>query len=576
MDLSLRNQNKIIESYNQIMINLISELENLPVLGPEFKSTDFEPIWLTTYRIKKSFFIPDPAHNERLHIEAVQKVLEGDTKLTGFCYKNPKLRFVKRALYQGRLKLEEILKDFRLDFSRFEVSPGETFVSKGGYTSLYQKLKDQSQWTVTADAVPYVVRMIYFNRGLKKAAMHHIRRNTTLQYRKRLYQTLVTSRKTIGLDCFAVLCEKHLFTIVYGSRIETVPKNNESRRTINVEPWLNVMLQRAISQSLRDCLKAVGNDLEYGQQDHQQMISNPKYATIDFANASNSTAVNSVLFMFPSRVQKLLMAARSPYVYDKISDSYYPLNMLSAMGNGFTFEVMTLLLLSIGRTLDDTCRVYGDDVIIKNRHANHFIDCCDVLGYRVNAKKTFINSSFRESCGAYFHDKYGYLISFDFDGKDNMSIVDVIIACNKLYLLRNQHKAIYRAYSKVSRLFPPRMKGPAPSHGFEKKDFLSSWVWVDGCKSIRNRETLALRTKVRSKLNDFHYEGEFHLVESVKFCPDVASKTFVRNVGFFKTLHYIYSGRRVNDVIRNRGTFQKVFWVVHPNFISPVSQLFGN
>ena len=140
-------------------------------------------------------------------------------------------------------------------------------------------------------------------------------------------------------------------------------------------------------------------------------------------------------FFFPAKVSRKLAQYRSPMVL--IDGDFHVPNKLSSMGNGFTFEVMTILLLAIARTLDDTARVYGDDVVIHSMVAEQFVASCFDICFRVNPKKTFIHSKFRESCGAFYHDDVGYITSFDFKWCETPS--DAIISCNKLLCIAQEN-----------------------------------------------------------------------------------------------------------------------------------------
>lgn len=314
------------------------------------------------------------------------------------------------------------------------------------------------------------------------------------------------------------------------------------------------------------------------------MIKNSRYSTIDFSNASDSVTIAAVVSLFPRHVSNLLIKLRSHYV--SIHDELYSPKKLSSMGNGFTFEVMTSLLFAIGRSFTHDCRVYGDDVIISNRHAQHFVECCDVIGYRVNATKTFISSSFRESCGAYYHDDHGYLTSFDFKPSNEPTIVQAIIWCNKLGILANANPFFTSAYKKALALFPPSMKGPWPPVD-KRLDNLPSYVWSRERKQpvARQFETLIpLMADLTSRFcvpdsetRIYQFKGknyiipsDCHVVKSIALKPVLASHTVVNVKNPFKKIFYIYNGRRSHDVIRNKFEFKEVYYFVSSHFFGPV------
>lgn len=84
------------------------------------------------------------------------------------------------------------------------------------------------------------------------------------------------------------------------------------------------------------------------------------------------------------------------------------------MGNGFTFELESLLFYAITRVV---CRlsgkagrisVYGDDIIAPAAVVPRLIRIFYWLGFRTNAKKTFWRGPFRESCGKHWYRGYDF------------------------------------------------------------------------------------------------------------------------------------------------------------------------
>jgi len=94
-------------------------------------------------------------------------------------------------------------------------------------------------------------------------------------------------------------------------------------------------------------------------------------------------------------------------------DNYYVINKVSSMGNGFTFDLMTIVLTALTRVFDHQSTVFGDDIICRADVADKVIENLQLVGFVVNASKTNINTGYRESCGAHFVDGYGYVTSFD-------------------------------------------------------------------------------------------------------------------------------------------------------------------
>jgi len=115
---------------------------------------------------------------------------------------------------------------------------------------------------------------------------------------------------------------------------------------------------------------------------------------------------------------------------------YYLPNKVSSMGNGFTFDLMTIVLLCLARVYDSGSTVFGDDIIIDRKVAPEFIAQLSVGKFKVNVEKTFFDGPFRESCGANYLDGYGYLTSFDFHWLVNDH--DLVVTLNKVAILASE------------------------------------------------------------------------------------------------------------------------------------------
>lgn len=327
----------------------------------------------------------------------------------------------KSILYRAKALLSTWLKDFSpgrdIDFT-----PGESFESHQGRTSVYHKLRLRSHWTCTPDAFDDFAKLVYNTTGLKRSAKR------LMKPLSRRDSILLLSEHGSAFDVFKHRLMKDVVTFTHGSRLSTVRKNNEIDRAINIETTANMLLQRTVAAPLRVILANLNNDLEFGQNVHRARIADTTQATIDFSEASDCVWMVIVQNLFPSLLVKYLKRYRSEMVL--VDDSYYWVNKLSSMGCGFTFEVMTMLLLAIARVLDPNATVYGDDVIISNSVASQYCEVMTAIGMKVNLKKSFICSRLRESCGAYHITDVGYVTCFDFHWCESWS--DVTLTCNKL------------------------------------------------------------------------------------------------------------------------------------------------
>jgi hypothetical protein len=83
----------------------------------------------------------------------------------------------------------------------------------------------------------------------------------------------------------------------------------------------------------------------------------------------------------------------------------------SSMGNGFTFELESLIFWAAAEAVKDylgyhgsKISVFGDDVILPNGCYEVFSSFAMFLGFKVNSKKSFSSGYFRESCGSHWFD----------------------------------------------------------------------------------------------------------------------------------------------------------------------------
>jgi hypothetical protein len=110
--------------------------------------------------------------------------------------------------------------------------------------------------------------------------------------------------------------------------------------------------------------------------------------------------------------------------------------MFSSMGNGFTFELESLLFYAIARAvcwtegLSGTVSVYGDDIIVPTAAYQDLVYVLGVLGFSVNTEKSFHEGGFRESCGG--HYLFGRCVTPFYIRKPIDSLHDLIVTANAL------------------------------------------------------------------------------------------------------------------------------------------------
>lgn len=210
----------------------------------------------------------------------------------------------------------------------------------------------------------------------------------------------------------AQLVESGFPTFQVGNKVITVPKDAKANRVIAIEPGINLWFQKAIGEMIRKRLRRYGVDLRW-QSRNQKLAKkgslNSLLATIDLSSASDSISSAVVEELIPPRWFSLMDSCRSHY--GSYNGSTKKWNKFSSMGNGFTFELESLIFYAIALCcaeyqhtgLNSDVSAYGDDVILPTSCYKLFSEMMDFYGFVINDKKSHYNSTFRESCGAHYY-----------------------------------------------------------------------------------------------------------------------------------------------------------------------------
>lgn len=201
--------------------------------------------------------------------------------------------------------------------------------------------------------------------------------------------------------------------IVPGNVMFTVPKNADIDRVACKEPDLNMFMQKGVGGEIRRCLKRVGIDLN--DQSRNQKLArmgsiDGSLATLDLSSASDSVSSGLVQLLLPPIWYGVLDSLRSPVT--RIDDYVHQNEMFSSMGNGFTFELESLLFYALARAtayfrgIKGVISVYGDDIICPSDMAQDLQFVLSFFGFEVNPEKSFWDGPFRESCGGHFLDGF--------------------------------------------------------------------------------------------------------------------------------------------------------------------------
>lgn len=233
----------------------------------------------------------------------------------------------------------------------------------------------------------------------------------------------MTSRPTLTPDAclFQLLWDKTLWaraclnsgqrvSFVQGNRFTTVPKDCEKDRGIAIEPSINVFYQLGVGRHLKKRLKLAGIDLQHGQDIHRRVAREASIkghlATLDLSNASDTVSRNLVKLLLPPDWFEVLDTLRAKKT--EVDGKWHVLEKFSSMGNGFTFELETLIFLCLVLACERdentlfagvNVFVFGDDIICPTENSRDVISVLKFFGMTVNERKSFVDGPFRESCG---------------------------------------------------------------------------------------------------------------------------------------------------------------------------------
>lgn len=303
---------------------------------------------------------------------------------------------------------------------------------------------------------------------------------------------------------------------VPGNRVVTVPKNYKTDRTIAIEPDMNMYVQKGIGGVMRRKLRRWGCNLDDQRRNQELALigaASGELATIDLSMASDTVSREVVSHLLPpdwllaceqSRCQFGVLPSGEKIFYQKFS----------SMGNGFTFELESVIFLALARacayTVEGTARhvsVYGDDLIVPSTVYGLLTEVLQDLGFTPNLKKSFADGPFRESCGKH------YFLERDVTP---FYIRKPVRKLDRLFLLHNQ---LWRwnersrlcigeeSYDRVSRLLcdlrslaPSSWRDPRLPDGFGDGAFIGPLSSLTLCRHPCGWEFWVVRALAKTKV----------------------------------------------------------------------------
>lgn len=187
-----------------------------------------------------------------------------------------------------------------------------------------------------------------------------------------------------------------------------VPKNSEKNRGCCMEASGSLMLQLAVGSVMKKRYRRRYQvDLRYAKPIHMALARDAsrtgQWATIDLSRASDTVARELVKLLLPPIWYDLLKSLRASHT--DLGGRRVYLEKFSSMGNGFTFELETMIFRSLLAVLTtQPAYVFGDDIIVQSGLGPTVMRILEHFGFTPNMKKTFCEGPFRESCGGDYFD----------------------------------------------------------------------------------------------------------------------------------------------------------------------------
>lgn len=270
--------------------------------------------------------------------------------------------------------------------------------------------------------------------------------------------------------------------ILNNSKVTTVPKNSKTDRVICMEPSGNMLLQKAVGNFIsKQMCRMPMVDL------HDQSVNGLRAvrasresdeATVDFSAASDTISIETVRLLLPPDWFNYLDMIRSHVAgfYNDEHELTHTCHMekFSAMGNGFTFELETLIFWAIAQSVEDLIGTrtfvsqYGDDLICSCEAYEKMLPVFEFFGFSINEKKSFSSGNFRESCG--MHAYRGVDVSPFYIRRPIDNCTELVLFLNNLRLWCDRVDLILdprfeKMYHKYKALLPAKIAGTrVPSH----------------------------------------------------------------------------------------------------------------
>lgn len=289
-----------------------------------------------------------------------------------------------------------------------------------------------------------------------------------------------------------------------------VDKDAAVSRPISLGPSISLFYQLGLAHSMREALKRrFGLELETLQMVHRRLACESSLTgancTVDEISASDMVAREAVRYLSHPLWFEAMDTLRIPKTRD--GSQTFHLEKFSAMGNGFTFELETVIFLSIAHVATEisgltpvygkNVSVYGDDIIVPVEAFSNLVALLKFFGFETNVRKSFATGSFRESCGGDYLNGMDvrpyFLEKFPSNPNEWISLANGINRVLTKFVRtqparRSWHKCLDQLPSDIRQIRGPESLGDIVIHGgrfvpVERKltehGLTHPFIWVD-------------------------------------------------------------------------------------------------
>lgn len=346
--------------------------------------------------------------------------------------------------------------------------PGSTLNNNGGRVTAYYKFADLP-YTVSASAAHYAYAAISSSPQWMNVLERSGLRDTIPPAGAPQYQ-----KELMLLERCVVIAD--------SDKVDFVPKDARTDRPIGIGASMNMYMQLGVKTYIQSQLKMVGIDLSDQSRNQELAYQGSRYAylsglpnpsqfsTIDLASASDTLSKGIVQLLLPTEWFAFLDDLR--HKSSVVDGTEFVLNKFCAMGNGFTFPLESLVFWAVAKAAIQSdgaqCKrqdiaVYGDDIIVRYKHAGTVLEALRWSGFLINEEKSFLAGHFKESCGADFYR--GRDVRPFYLKRRIETYGDCYFICNSIAnrIMRSApHRGLQECYRAALRLVPPSHRNYVP------------------------------------------------------------------------------------------------------------------